>query len=86
MTIFTRVTASWWLVAFLILFIVLKLDGTIDWSWAVVFTPMWLLDLVSSLYLLVFFIFHMRGSRQPFNMNNHLSKERQVRKLTVVES
>lgn len=78
MTIFTRVTASWWLVAFLVLFVVLKLDGTIDWSWGVVFTPMWILDLVSTLYLVIFFIFHVRGVHEPSIMSNHLCKERQV--------
>jgi len=78
MTIFARVTACWWLVAFLVLFVVLKLDQTIDWSWAVVLIPMWILDLVAIIYLMIFFIFHIRGSRQPLSVNNHLSKERQV--------
>lgn len=83
MAIFGRVTIFWWLSAFFILFIVLKLDNSIDWLWSVVFTPMWILDLLALIFLTTFLVLHFRSGRRPFGMNELLTKEREIYLLFV---
>jgi hypothetical protein len=41
-----------WILAFLFaLFIVLKVDGDVDWNWGVVFVPMWIINVVPFCYV-----------------------------------
>lgn len=37
-------------------FIVLKLDGVVDWNWGVVFIPLWLVNVVPAIYTVVILI------------------------------
>lgn len=69
MALVGRVTILWILVSFVILFIVLKMDGTLNWSWLVVFVPMWLLDISTIAYLTIFLVLEYRQRESPSLMD-----------------
>lgn len=65
MALVGRVTLLWILASLFMLFVVLKLDGNLseEWTWFIVFIPMWVLDVISIIYLIVFIISHYRDSQ-----------------------
>lgn len=75
MSLVGRATVWWLLVSFFLLFVVLKLDRSIDWLWYVVFVPMWLLDVLSLLYLSATFVFRNNRCVQIFVNDFRISRE-----------
>lgn len=65
MSLVGRATVWWLLASFFLLFVVMKLDGSIDWLWYVVFVPMWILDVLSVLYLI---FSHSAGNQRCLRM------------------
>jgi len=58
-----RALFTWTLFALFILLTTLKLDGKSEWDWLFVFTPMWILDGVVALMLLLKRVQHIRHRR-----------------------
>jgi len=79
-----RATVFWIQITFFLLFVVLKLDGTTNWLWHFVFIPIWILDIVTIVYLASFLIAHYRTGRTPYEINDvQLTKYRKIWLLTV---
>lgn len=70
MALVGRVTFLWILTSFFLLFVVLKLDGTINWFWLVVFVPMWILDVVTVVYIVVTLLYDYRRGDPPTVMDD----------------
>lgn len=68
----------WWLLGSLfLLLVVLRLDGSTSWKWFVVFTPIWLLDIFSIIYLIASVVVGARNNRLVQRINEfRVSKER----------
>ena len=79
MALVGRVTIFWVLTSFFMLFVVMKLDGTTDWLWHVVFVPMWILDVLSIVFLATFLGSLYRNGGTPYRVNDfHVSKKRMI--------
>ena len=63
MALVGRVTVLWILSSLFMLFVVLKLDGTTTWAWFLVFIPIWILDVFSIIYLIIFIVSDYRGNQ-----------------------
>lgn len=81
MSLVARATVWWLLVTFSLLFVVMKLDGSIDWLWYVVLVPMWLLDIFSMLYLVTSFSV---GFRFRFRCINFIVNDFRIPKEVLI--
>ena len=75
MALVGRATLLWIAVSFFLLFVVLKLDGTTTWSWYAVFSPIWILDFIAVLYLVLFILTEHRNTTRLMN-EFHVSRNR----------
>jgi len=84
MALVGRATVWWLLGTLFLLFVVLRLDGSTDWKWFVVFTPMWLLDILSIVSLITIVVVGTRNNRFVQHINEfHVSKERAIYLIAV---
>ena len=77
MALVGRAIVWWFLGSFFLLLVALRLDNSMNWNWFVVFTPIWLLDIFSIIYLIALVIVGVRNNRLVQRINElRVSKER----------
>ncbi|XP_076457105.1 transmembrane protein 60-like [Babylonia areolata] len=68
MAVIQRALFTWFTALDFLIFLVLKLDGKINWNWFLIFTPLWVFDLVVIVYLTVNAIIHCKNG---YDRRNH---------------
>jgi len=85
MALVGRATVWWLLGSFFLLSVVLRLDGSTQWRWFVVFIPIWLLDCFTIVYLITSLVVGARNNRLVQRINEfQVPKERAVYLLIVM--
>eukprot|EP00745_Piridium_sociabile_P030788 TRINITY_DN51087_c0_g3_i2.p1 TRINITY_DN51087_c0_g3~~TRINITY_DN51087_c0_g3_i2.p1 ORF type:complete len:104 (-),score=9.24 TRINITY_DN51087_c0_g3_i2:39-350(-) len=62
MAVIHRALFTWFTTLDFLISLVLKLDSKINWNWFLIFTPLWVFDLVVIIYLIVNAIIHCKNS------------------------
>ena len=65
MAVNSRALCAWFFLVLFLVLLVLRLDEKILWSWFIVFIPMWLLDMIMIIYILIFIIRHCATGNDP---------------------
>jgi len=58
MTVNSRALCVWFFLVLFLVLLVLRLDDKVDWSWFIIFIPMWLLDMIMITCISAFMIQH----------------------------
>ncbi|KAK7489383.1 hypothetical protein BaRGS_00019327 [Batillaria attramentaria] len=61
MAVIHRALFTWFTTLDFLIFLVLKLDGKINWNWFLIFIPLWVFDAVVVIYLTVNMIIHCKN-------------------------
>ncbi|XP_065351662.1 transmembrane protein 60 [Cloeon dipterum] len=68
MAVIHRALFTWLLVMLFLVFVALRVDSKTQWSWFVVFVPIWIYDSILLLYILYQIAQHLKGGRVVSNI------------------
>ena len=65
MTVNYRALIAWFLLLVFVVFLVVRLDEKVTWNWFIVFIPLWLLDTLIIVHVVVFMVRHCTAGIDP---------------------